>query len=465
MSLGLKTAETKEPVLSQNAIGGLMNGLSMRGMLLHILLTLACGYLMDAFDTGLISYLLPSIVRDWHLSSVTVGLIASGAIWGTVLGQLVIGPMADKFGRKRMIQATLLCFGLLTGVAALAWGPRSLVLARFLAGMGLGGFIPLDAIIMGEMSPTRVRGRLVSATTLLFPMGQLLAVGATLLLLRSWGWRAMFIVGCVPVILIWLATLKMPESPRWLLTRGRQSDARQALNKLGISSEAIAHAAAEDSSREPEYKGSGSLGEFFTGKYATRIIVAFATWLGNFGYFGFMLWFPSLLVMRFHLTIMRSLSYTVMVAASGFVGRLLGIYLIEKIGRKGLLKFTLTGAGITLLLFMLIKVSDPTYILPLACIFYFFGDQAGIVQVTYVSELFPTHLRGIGTAWSIGFGRVMAASGPIVAGILLAAGFYNSIWILYGGLYLISVVIIAALGIETKGKSLEALSRVASASK
>jgi putative MFS transporter len=413
----------------------------------------ALGFLFDSFDTTLVAYLMPSIAREWKVAPLMLGLIASSAMWGTVAGQYLWGPLADKFGRRFAFQGTILSFGLLTGIAAFAWNAGSLMFARFIAGTGLGGFIPLDSVLTMEMVPTRLRGRLVSLTTVLFPGGQLLAVAVTMVLLSHIGWRGMFIVGALPAILAWVARRGIPETPRWLVTQGRYSEARKSLNVMGANDEMIAEAVKEAPNAPPVKAQQGRVSELFT-KYRSRVVLTWGLWVvNNFGYFGFILWIPSILMSHFHFNLARSLSYTVIISCCAQAGRIVGVLLIDKIGRKPLISSCYIGAGVVAFIFG--QQTKPGMILLFACLFMFLVDQASAAVVTYVPELYPTHIRALGASWAAGFGRIFGALAPIVLGALLAASSYYIIWIIYLAFYLAGAVLVITLGVETKGRPLE----------
>jgi putative MFS transporter len=421
----------------------------------YMMVVAMAGFLFDSFDTSLVSYLMPSMAKEWGLAPVVLGFIASSAVWGSALGQYIWGPLSDRLGRRFAFQGTILSFGVLSGAAAFAWNSVSMMGARFLAGTGLGGFIPLDSVLIMEMAPSRFRGRMVSLLTLLFPAGQLLAVATSLLLLPKIGWRGMFLVGALPAILAWLARRAIPETPRWLVTQGRYAEARKSLKIIGVTEEMI-QKAGEEAARAPQQTTrKGDFRDLFT-TYLRRVILTWGLWICiNFPYFGFVLWIPSILVGTFKFTLVRSLTYTVVIACCGTVGRAAGVTLIDKIGRKPLISTGLLGAGIVALIFG--QQSEHTLLLLFACLLVFFMDMASAGIVTYVPEVYPTHIRGLGASWAAAMGRIAAAVAPITLGGLLAAEGYSIIWIIFAALLWLGGILLLALGIETKGKTLEEL--------
>jgi putative MFS transporter len=440
--------------LTELQVAKILDKLSLNRFMKYMLVVAALGFLFDSFNTSIMSYLMPSISKEFHLTPVIVGLIASAAMWGTVLGQYVWGPLADKYGRRFAFQGTILSFGLLTGLAAISMNPSTLWWTRFLAGTGLGGFITLDAIVIMEMAPTKIRGRMVGFLPIFFPAGSLLAAGATLALLPIIGWRCMFLVGAVPAILAYVARRVIPETPRWLVGQGRHAEAVESLKMLGATDEIITKSGEETADMDVETRRTGNLAELFSSKYASRNFVTWGIWVAlNFGYFGFYLWLPSILVTMFKFTLVRSLTYTVIIAVVGTLGRIVGILLIDRIGRKKLIGYNFVAAGVIGLIFG--GVSSHTLLLVFAALFGFFADMASAAVVVYVPELFPTHLRALGSSWAAAPGRIAAAIAPICLGALIQVGSYYTIWIIFAALYFLGAILVMALGIETKGKLLE----------
>lgn len=440
--------------LSQSDVSRVLDRLPVTRSMVYILVTATLGFLFDSFDTNMVAYAMPSIKAEWQLSPVTLGLIASSALWGTVLGQYFWGPIADLRGRRFAFLWTIASFALLTGLAGLAWSPAAFVVARFIAGAGLGGFIPLDAVMISEFAPTRVRGRMVSLLPVFFPAGQVLAAFIALMVLPVFGWRSLFFIGAAPALLALWARSKVPESPRWLAIKGRGDEARKALRFLGASEEEINGAADRSAAEIPGGPQGARFPELFSPQYLSRTVLSWGIWVcENFGYFGFLMWLPSILVTIFKFSLVKSLTYTLVVAAAGTVGRIVAVYLIDLVGRRKLLIVGFALYGVAALLFGLAKT--PPLLLSMAALFAFFGDMLGATIVTYVPELYPTRLRAIGASWAAAPGRIAAALAPMILGGLMAANSYYTVWVVFAGMFWLGAVLALFLGVETKGRALE----------
>ena len=191
----------------------------------RLLLLLGFGWALDAMDVGLISFTLPALSRDFGLDPVGAGLLGSVGLLGMLFGALLGGRLADRFGRKAVVGYSLFLAGLGSLLTALAPSLSWVFLFRFLTGLGLGAELPVAASLMGEISPKAHRGRMVVLLEAFWAVGWLLAALVGYLLVPSLGWRAAFLAGALPALYAAYLRLSLPESPRWLVARGRAAEA------------------------------------------------------------------------------------------------------------------------------------------------------------------------------------------------------------------------------------------------
>src|SRR5919201_1122024 len=179
--------------LDVTAAGKLIDALPVTPLLKYTLAAAVLGYFFDSFDNQIVAYVLPVLTRQWELSPAVVGSIGSAGLWGSVLGAYAWGFISDRWGRVIAFATAALCFGLLTGLTALAQDSSSLLVLRLLAGIGLGGMVAIDGVFVAEYAPTRLRSLFVGLVPLAFPLGQFAATLVSLFVIPAWGWQSVFI--------------------------------------------------------------------------------------------------------------------------------------------------------------------------------------------------------------------------------------------------------------------------------
>ena len=314
------------------------------------------GYLFDAFDNYILGFVMPLVSRDFNFSPVMKGFILSSALWGGVLGMWLWGILAEQKGRRFAFQGTLLMYTLFCGLTGLAQSPLQLTIARIITGMGIAGFMPVDLTIVSEMTPTRLRGTLTGSTSLMFPIGTFVAAFTALFLAQRLGWRGMFFLGALPALIAYLIRRCVPESPRWLASKGRAREAEEALFKIGATRENIEEVRKttpyeDDTAAKPDAENvKAKYRELFSLRWLSRNIVAWSLWIApNSVNLAVNLWLPSYLMMIYNFSLKKSLAYTVANIAVGVIGRLLGLCLIDKVGRKPVVIGTLSAGAIALI--------------------------------------------------------------------------------------------------------------------
>src|ERR671911_663912 len=198
-----------------------------------------------AMEILLIGFTLPLFGSIWNLSATWLGWIGASALAGSLVGSLLFGRVADRMGRKRVFQASILWYSVITALTALAWGPASLFALRFLAGIGLGGMLVVDPSLLAEYLPPQRRGRYLVLLDFFWPVGLLMAIGLSWVFLDRLGgaWRWLFVAAALPAFLAYVARRALPESPYWLARRGRLAEAASVLGGITghpIDSESLA---------------------------------------------------------------------------------------------------------------------------------------------------------------------------------------------------------------------------------
>jgi len=447
--------------LTPEIIGRALDLAPLTRQLKFIIGVAAAGFFFDSFDIVIMSYALPSIRQEFHLDTQQVGLLGSAALGGMAVGSWAWGWIADRWGRRMVFAATVLMFSFFTGFTALAFSLGFLVGSRFLTGLGLGGMVPIDAALVAEFAPARIRGRVSAMLPLCWPIGIFAAAGVSLLVVPTIGWRWLFVIGVVPALLAFIIRRGVPESPRWLAMKGRTEEARASLDYVGVTDATIDQAAREIAAMPPRpAETAPSYADLLKPQYAKRMIHTWLMWfLSAAAGTTFSVWLPTIYATFYNITITRTLFYTFIVAGTQVVGRIVAFSVVDKFGRKPLMVVGYGVAGCAALLFT--QASTEQSLLLVAMLYAFFADMGSLGMTVYTPEVYPLKIRGLATSLAMGVGRVGGMVAPIVVGIVLKTEGVNFVWFLMGGLQLASSSLTLLLAYETRGRNLELVSHAA----
>jgi len=439
--------------MTEEQVERVLNRIGPSRVFKMLLLTACLGYLLDAFDNSLIGYSIPFLAKDFHLTDLTKGYILSAGLWGGVIGQWIWGQIAEKRGRLYAFQRTLLMFAGFTAVSAFAWSPFTLFSTRFITGAGLGAFIPIDTVMVSEFSPTNRRGRYTGLIAVLWPLGAMLGLGASLFILPRMGWRWLFLAGALPAIVVWHMRSGVPESPRWLLRQNRPFEAEESLRRLGASELVLRE---ELRATTPiDIRPSSPLETVQTGSHRLmkHAFIAWSLWIANlYASMSLIVWLPSIVIQVYHYSIVSSLKYTLVITGFGFLGRVVGIYFLDRARRRVSLGYPLLLAAVCM--FALGYTTNVHVAAVLAMSFYLFNEQAGASQMAYIPELFPTQFRVKGNAWCSAAARIVAATSPILIGYLLSKSQYRSITTILSMSLFFPWIVFLVWAPEMKGRGL-----------
>ncbi len=444
--------------LTPEIIGRAIDNTPLNGALKFIIAVAAAGFLFDSFDITIVGYALPKIRQEFSLSPTQVGFVGSSALAGMGVGSWCWGWVADKWGRRVVFASTVLMFSAFTGIAGLAGSVGFLIGARFLTGLGLGGMVPIDQALVTEYAPARIRGRVAAMLPLCWPMGYFTAAGMALLLVPQFGWRWLFALGVLPAILAFIIRRRVPESPRWLASQGRNEEARESLAYVGVDDRLLEQARRELAglpTRAPVPEAT--FRDLFTPPYARRVIHTWLLWFcSNFAATGFSVWLPTIYSTYYHIELTRTLVYTFIVAGTQVVARFCAFGLIDILGRKTLIIIAYGIAGCAALTF--IGATTETSLLVTAMVYAFFQDIGNLAMTVYTPEVYPVRIRGKGAAIAMGWGRFGGMVSPIVAGVLIGSGSLLLVWGMIGAMQFLASGLTLALAYETRG-NLETVSR------
>ena len=411
------------------------------------------GVMFDACDFALFGMALPPVAREFGLNQAQAGLLATVGLVGAFLGALFWGTISDYIGRRSSFAATIGIFSLFTGLVAASWNVLSLAAFRFISNFGLGGTVPVALTITSEFSPGRLRGRMAGGMAVGFPTGLALAAAISYFVMPVYGWRTVFVIGVAPALLLFFVSIVMPESVRYLLSRGRIQEAEATV--AGIEAKALADApapAAPVAAAVGAEQRGVTVFELLTPERRRRTILL---WIVSFCFLwasnGIIFMLPTILVQRgFGLT--QILGFLFVQAVAAIVGYAACGFLIDRFGRRPVLfLYYFVGA------FFHLWFAEATGVWIYVAIAAVGWVNPGVYgsNGVYVSELYPTHLRATAVGWFFGIGRIGSFLAPAVVGVMLQYGAGQYVLHTFALTFLIAAIALWCVGIETKGKVLE----------
>ncbi len=409
------------------------------------------GVLFDSMDVGIISFILAALIGAWHLHRVEIGFVASTGLVGMAVGAALSGMWADRFGRRQIFMLTMLVYAVATGLSAAAITLWMLILLRFIVGLGLGGELPVTTTLVTEFLPRHQRGRGIILLESFWAVGWFVAALVSYFLIPHFGWRAGFLVGLTPALYVWYLRRGIPESPRYLARTGRANQAMAILHRSGASVTELG-----DLAKNTKGAPRGGVARLFSARLRRRTVMLWILWAGmNFAYYGIFLWFPSVLVEHGY-TLVVSLKYTLLVTAVEIPGYWSAAWLIDRWGRKAVLGVYILMAALFAALFGHAHLT--WQFLVFGSLLSFFNLGAWGATYTYTMEQYETLLRGTGSGWAMGVGRVGGIIGPAVVGWLFASHYgMTTVFYLFMTVLILTAMAVMLLGRETKGISLESL--------
>ena len=426
------------------------------------------GWMFDAMDVLMLSFLLAPIGSEFKLDPGQRGLIGSATFVGMFFGAAVAGRLADRYGRRGIFTATLIVFSLGAALSALAPTYETLLAARVVAGLGLGGELPVAATLVSELSPRSQRGRMIVLLESFWAWGTILAGVVAVTVLPAFGWRGAFAIGALPALYVAYLRRALPESPRYLAERGRTPEADAVVRRIeragGGALLTLAPVIA------PVRAGKTRIAELLGGRYIRRTAMLWILWFGVvLTYYGMFLWIPSLLVARGFDDIRPGQANMLFFLSTlaQVPGYFSAAWLVERWGRKPTLVVYLLGTAVSAYMFGNVGAGTDTgnsgLVLLWLSLLSFFNLGAWGVVYTITPELYPTSVRATGAGVAAAVGRVGGIIGPYLTPVLVTAIAVNGTFAVFMALLVITAVAVAVLGEETRGRSLEEIAPEAQA--
>ena len=347
------------------------------------------GLFVDGFDLQVLSLTLPALKAEWGLSNMQAGLLATWSLAGMAIGGMGGGWLADRFGRVRMAAWMIVLFSVGSAILGFTQSYEQFVVVRFVTGIGLGAEYTICTMLMAEYVPTRIRTTVLGTLQAAYSVGYLAAALLAGSIMPDHGWRWMYYVAIVPVVLAIFIRRYIPEPASWL-NRSKAPRTRHNNEWVLIW-------------RDPKVR-----------KYF--LLWALASTLLQFGYFGANTWLPTYVATEMGVNFKTMISYIIGTYTAAIFGKVITGWLADRYSRRSM--FALGGVATAVMLPIMLMFHSPGTVALLMIVFGFLYTMPYAVNATYMNESFPTHLRGTATGGSYNVGRIGSMTAPLVIGAI-----------------------------------------------
>jgi MFS transporter, putative metabolite:H+ symporter len=430
-----------------------------------LLLGVGLAQILDGIDFQSTSFALPLIAKEFRLSPTETGAIGSLTNIGLLFGALIFSVLSDRFGRKTIFQWVLFTYAFGTFLSAVAWNYESLLVARVIAGLGIGAEFPVAFALLAEYSPKRLRHILVPLGPLFYAVGWFCCALLSTWVIPAFGWRAIYWLGVSPALLIIYVRQFLPESVRFLLSRGRVEEAGKIVKELarqaGVTDVDLVPPVPARIEEKPSTRVQLSSLRLVL---PSIIAVGFFYFANNIQNVGFSTWLPSIFMQQ-GFTLIRSFKFTTIILAVTPIGQIFAIWLQDKMPRKwAMLLLAALSSAFFLVFGLSFEYKMPIAITVGANVGYQFFSQ-GIIVILYTlgTELFPTSVRSLGMGIVTATGRVGSILGPFVLGVLMTLGtaIHQIIYYFALPLMLAAILTVFLIRVDPRQKTLEQINQEA----
>lgn len=376
---------------------------------------------LDGYDLVVFGATLPVMLRDpsWGMTTAQAGAIAGYALVGMLVGALLVGTLTDRLGRRRVLLGTTVWFSVAAGLCAVAPNPEVFGILRILCGVGLGGMLPTAIALTSEFAPAARRQLYNSVVQVGYSTGGVVATLIAIPVLPALGWEVMYLIGALPLLVLFpLAWWYLPESPAYLVARGRPGEARALATAYGLDPDDVLGREAAPADGRGGLRGA--VAELFGPTYRRRSVVfALVGFCGLLLTYGVGTWLPE--IMRSSgFALGSALSFLLVLNLGNIVGSLLVARIADRFGSHRVVPVAF-GTGAVCL--GLMATSPPAVVLYLLVALVGFGAMGAQILVNgFVAASYPARIRATGLGWVVAFSRLGGITGPVAAGLVLASG-------------------------------------------
>jgi len=441
-------------------IPGRLERLPMTAYQKRLFAIVATAWLADQVDVALLVFLIGDLKNYFDLTPVQVGYLASMTFLGQLVGNLLIDSFSDLFGRRIAFQSTMILWGLASFLAAGAWNIASLMLFRFLIGVGVGGEAPVAQAVLSEIIPANMRAKYIAFMEGFWAIGFIISGTIAYFVLPLAGWRWVFVVvGLLSLVVFWVRS-GLLESPRWLADHGRYAEAEAVMAKIETGVEAAARAKLPPPKpflAETTLQTRNPIAVLVSRFYLRANIMAFSVWFfALLGFYGLTSWL-AIILGQHGFSVVKSIGFITLITVGGIPGFYAAAILLERIGRKPTTALFLFFSALMAYIYGHSSTGTMLFVNGFVMQFFMFGMWSCLYA--YTPELYPTRARSTGAGMASAFGRVGAITGPIVVGYIIGTVGDTGVFTLGAASFVTAALIVLILGIETRGRTVEEICR------
>lgn len=383
------------------------------------------GLTLEGMDIMFISFAITMIIAEFNIDLATGGLISSITNIGMLLGGIIFGVLADKYGRVKVFTYTIILFAIGTALTGVATSIEQVYVYRFIAGLGAGGEYGIGMALVAEAWPKNKQGRASSYVSVGAQYGVILAALLSAIILPTLGWRALFFVGLLPVIFAFIVRKNIDESPEWLAAQKQQNNKQE----------------------------NGKLAQLFASPRITMTtlsLILMAT-VQIAGYNGLMIWLPSMLQKSQGLSVSSSALWTISTAVGMIIGMLTFGRFMDRFGAKRTFGIFLVASACAVFFYSF--ATGAVAILVGGAVVGFFSNGMFAGYGALISSFYPVQIRSTATNTIFNFGRAIGGFSPIFVGFILQSYDMTVVMIYLAALYCISFIVMLTL--KSSGKELQ----------
>jgi len=420
------------------------------------------GYTFDGMDAALIAFILPPVIKLWSLTNAQTGVVGSSLMVGYLVGAFLAGTLGDIIGRRTVMMYALFIYTTFTLIAALSPNWQFLFFSRVVAGAGIGAESAIIAPFLSEFVQSKYRGRFVGSLAGFFSFGFVFAalLGYFVVPAHSEGWRFAQIITFLPIVMLLWWRRALPESPRFLMQRGRSAEAQEVVENMeasftsrGVDLQPYENVQIPAMGARKAGSILQNLASLWGPQVARTTLMLWILWLAiTFSYYGFFTWIPTLLVKQ-GMTITKSFGYSLIIYLAQVPGYYSAAFVCEKLDRKWTIVAYLLLGGVSAYFMSGSHASWTIALWGFWLSFFMNGVYSGMY--VYTPELYPTAFRSTGMGVASSIGRIGGLMAPLIIGFTYARIGFLGVFTITTVVLILGALGVALLGSSTAGKSLE----------